>query len=99
MKLSTLPQGGQCLNIGVNMNEVNELFVITMEECAEVSQACSKMIRFGEESNRQELEKEVGDLLAMVDLLEKYGIINIDACEKRMQTKFEKLKIYSSLKV
>ena len=37
-----------------------ELLIILMEECAEVAQACSKVLRFG--NDYDDLEKELGDL-------------------------------------
>lgn len=52
-----------------------ELLVILMEECAEVIQAASKMIRFGKENrpdscntNSHELGLEIGDLREMIDM-------------------------------
>lgn len=53
-----------------------EVLVILMEECAEVIQAASKLIRFGKEnrpdtgiSNSVVLAHEIGDLRAMVALV------------------------------
>jgi len=60
------------------MNEqVKEALLITQEECAEVTQAISKVFRFGMDAqwpqgaptNKEKLEEEVGDLLAMLDIL------------------------------
>ena len=50
---------------------------ILQEECAEVIQAVSKCSRFGIDNykpgkpltNREHLEEELGDLLAMVDIM------------------------------
>ena len=57
-------------------NESNqEILLITQEECAEVTQAISKVFRFGMDdeyngvTNREHLEEEVGDLLCMIELL------------------------------
>jgi len=82
-----------------NIPEHQELFTITMEECAEVIQQCSKMIRFGGNTNRFHLEAEIGDLLAMFDLMHEYDIIDLDNMETRKQQKRSKLKVYSHLKV
>ena len=46
-----------------------EILLITQEECAEVTQAISKVFRFGMDdeyngvTNREHLEEELGDLL------------------------------------
>ena len=47
----------------------DELMVITMEECGELIQACSKAMRTREYSSQQ-LTEEVGDVMCMVGLLE-----------------------------
>ena len=46
----------------------DELMVITMEECGELIQACSKAMRTREYSSQQ-LTEEVGDVMCMVGLL------------------------------
>jgi NTP pyrophosphatase (non-canonical NTP hydrolase) len=66
------------------MNRLEELLVILSEECAEVSQAASKCIRFGmtathplhPESNQLRLEQELGDFLAMMKLLIEENSLN-----------------------
>lgn len=68
------------------MNRLEELLTILSEECAEVSQVCSKCIRFGmasthpeaPESNQLRLEKEIGDFMAMVRLLTEEYNLNMD---------------------
>lgn len=75
-----------------------ELLTITAEECAEVAQVCAKGIRFGCESHiLDDLEKEIGDLLCMVGLLEQYGLIDIHSIEKHINSKAKKLIKYSNL--
>ena len=37
------------------MNKQQEMLVITMEECAELSQACSKLIRFEDERTQEDI--------------------------------------------
>jgi NTP pyrophosphatase (non-canonical NTP hydrolase) len=68
------------------MKQVNdhqeECLNILQEECAEVIQAASKIKRFGihnrkigeELDNLQNLEMELGDVLAMIDLCREAGI-------------------------
>jgi NTP pyrophosphatase (non-canonical NTP hydrolase) len=59
------------------MNEIiREILIITQEEAAEVIQEISKVQRFGfdtthksGQTNQEALEQEIGDFLAMVDLL------------------------------
>ena len=51
---------------------IKETLTILSEECAEVIQANSKLIRFGpyDEENVDELEKELGDVVAMMLVLD-----------------------------
>lgn len=74
-----------------------------MEECSEVVQACSKIIRFGPNSiskrsnlsNVRELESELGDVLCLVGMLINSGIINEEEVEKaceRKRLRLEELK-------
>jgi NTP pyrophosphatase (non-canonical NTP hydrolase) len=89
------------------MNDrVKETMVILQEECAEVIQAVSKIMRFGLDSTyptedsattKECLTMEVGQLLCMVNLLVEQGIINEDAMIAAMDHKTEKLKEWSSI--
>jgi NTP pyrophosphatase (non-canonical NTP hydrolase) len=84
--------------MGLNMTKQDELLTVTMEECAEVIQSASKIIRFGyTEDSRFNLAKEVGDLLCMVDLLKRDGFISDEEIEIYKGEKAEKLKKWSSL--
>lgn len=63
-----------------------ELLVVLMEECAEVTQAASKLIRFGKENrpdggepNTRVLALEIGDLLHMVDLVAEARLVSSQA--------------------
>ena len=84
---------------------MNEIYDILIEECAEVIQVVSKVKRFGidseigvfDETNRDRLEQEIGDLLTMIDLLFTKGIINEENILKTQQRKIEKLKIWSKI--
>jgi NTP pyrophosphatase (non-canonical NTP hydrolase) len=86
-------------------NEIKEVFCITQEECAEVTQAISKIFRFGFDSvhpvtlksNQTSLEEEVGDLLAMVDILVEKCIISDSNVNAARIAKREKLKTWSSI--
>lgn len=82
-----------------------EVMDILQEECAEVIQAVSKISRFGldnkkpgkPKTNREHLEEELGDLLAMITLLEMEGVISQHNLEKAKIAKFEKLKQWSTI--
>lgn len=62
--------------------EYNELLTILAEESAEVVQAACKCQRFGlngvhgATSNLSRLEEEVGDFLAVVDILVERGLVD-----------------------
>jgi hypothetical protein len=91
------------------MNEdLREVLTILQEECAEVIVDISKCFRFGpdqimegqELSNIQRLEKELGDVEAMVELLKdlKVGVTKQGITEAKKK-KFLKLKQWSNLKI
>jgi NTP pyrophosphatase (non-canonical NTP hydrolase) len=83
--------------------KINEILLITQEECAEVTQAISKVFRFGMddshkgETNRERLEEEVGDLMCMIDLLIESGIVSESAVMTAKDEKMMKLKTWSSI--
>ena len=80
------------------MKKHNEAFIITMEECGELTQACSKMIRTrGKKQYLTSLQNEAGDVLAMIEILKDMGFLNNDKLQQRIAYKKEKLKIYSRL--
>lgn len=84
------------------MNEVQrEIMLIAQEECAEVTQAISKVFRFGStdeylgQTNKQRLEEEVGDLMCMLELMQKHGIIDSSKVVEANVRKRLKLKEWS----
>jgi len=87
-------------------SDVKEVMDILQEECAEVIQAVSKISRFGidnfkpgkAKTNREHLEEELGDMIAMICILEKMGVINQDALEIATKAKIQKLKKWSTIK-
>jgi len=88
------------------MNEkIAEALGILQEECAEVIQDVSKCRRFGLENvylngqgtQRENLAKEVGDVLAMVDILVDQGIFNQEELFQAKLNKKEKLKKWSKI--
>ena len=79
-------------------DKLTELMVITAEECGEVIQECMKILRFGvREENIIRLEKEMGDLLCMYDLLVKYNCVDKHRVSSYTENKRQKLKKYSNL--
>ena len=77
-----------------------ELFVVTMEECAELIQELSKNIRFGYSyMNKDRLTQEVGDVVCMINLLQKQGFINNIDVAKAAQKKAQKLKKWSNIPI
>ena len=80
-----------------------EVLIITQEECAEVSQAISKILRFGisgsweNRTNKERLEQEIGDLLCLVDILYEKGIISQSMVEASSEYKREKLQKWSNI--
>jgi NTP pyrophosphatase (non-canonical NTP hydrolase) len=85
--------------------QTHDAMAILMEECSEVIQAVSKCFRFGidgqynDRTNRARLEEEVGDLMAMIDILEYQGVINRQALILHRTNKFEKLRRWSTIPV
>jgi NTP pyrophosphatase (non-canonical NTP hydrolase) len=85
--------------------KTKEALDILQEECAEVIQAVSKISRFGldnlkpgkPKTNREHLEEEIGDLLAMVDILTRNDVINPVNIEIAAKAKIEKLKKWSNI--
>ena len=78
---------------------------ILQEECAEVIQAVSKISRFGidnykpgkPKTNREHLEEELGDMLAMIDIMLELRVISLDNLEIAKKAKIEKLKKWSNI--
>ena len=83
----------------------NEVMDILQEECAEVIQAVSKIRRFGmdnskhgtDQTNREHLEEELGDMLAMIDILMANDIVSWGNLHKAKRAKIEKLKKWSNI--
>ena len=82
------------------MNKRQEMLVITMEECAEPSQACSKLIRFEDDRSEQDvanLQDEIGDVMCMIDIMKHSGLVSEEQIEERKKVKKEKLMKWSLL--
>ena len=73
-----------------------QLLSITMEECGELVQACSKKLR-GSKTATKLLLEEVGDVQCMIDLIVENGLLSRKDINSRVQVKRDKLKIWSDL--
>lgn len=82
---------------------LKEILCITQEECAEVTQAISKIFRFGIDSswngrtNQERLEEELGDLQAMINLLQENNIVRPEKINDATLEKRKKLSIWSNI--
>lgn len=87
-------------------DKTREILLILQEECAEVTQAISKCFRFGpdqmkpgkDRTNISMVEEEIGDLLAMVELLckQEVGVSTVGLISAKTK-KMEKLKQWSNI--
>ena len=75
-----------------------QLMVITMEECGELVQVCSKILRQGTfDKKREHLVEELGDVLCMMQLIQEWDIVSWQELEDRAEVKREKLSKWSDL--
>lgn len=75
-----------------------ELLVITMEECGELIQACSKLIRFGTEKKHMDnLVQELGDVMCLATLLIEHDMCDEADVFQAIENKREKLELWSDL--
>ena len=79
------------------LDERQQLLVITMEECGELIQECSKNLRRGELFDRETFKNEVGDVYAMIELLVEWDVLSWDEIENRRDEKRKKLSKWSDL--
>ena len=83
------------------MDKKTETLVILMEECGEVIQECSKILRFGngDEKMTERLHKELGDLFCMIKLTEDNLGLDFNKTFGYSNDKYQKLKRSSNLVV
>lgn len=89
----------------MEMNKIEEALGILQEECAEVIVEVSKCRRFGMDSLHYKtgqthttmLETEIGDVLALVDILIDQGVIDTESLEIAKERKKAKLKQWSKI--
>ena len=67
------------------------LYVKLMEECGEVVQACSKVLKRGRHGVEEEnLSKEVGDVLAVIRLLQSKDALDPVVIGEQLKQTYEK---------
>jgi len=79
--------------------EAAELLAVLAEECGEVVQRVGKILRHGIDSvspysgiaNRESLEDELTDVMAVVDLLSRLKVLDWVRINDQMAEKFERL--------
>ena len=82
---------------------INELMIITMEECGELTQACSKVLRTMTQEGDvradalEKLIQEVGDVMCMIELMEDHGLMKRSEILAGVDAKREKLRRWSEL--
>ena len=54
-----------------------ELMLITMEECGELIEACSKTIRCEDYEDHPKMIEEVGDVLLLIEMIINLSLIHI----------------------
>ena len=91
------------------LNTLQQLMIITAEECGELTQMCSKTVRkfntieqatskvMNATVNRTKLIEEAGDVYCMLKLMEEHGMFTFAELEDRALVKRNKLKKWSNL--
>ena len=78
-----------------------QLLVVTMEECGELVQSCSKLLRraelYSDGEYVQNLKEELGDVYAMIDLFVEHDVVSWTEIEERRELKRKKLSRWSEL--
>lgn len=81
----------------MSLTPEQQVLVITMEECGELIQECSKILRFGNDDGGNHLMKEMGDVFAMLVLLCETYDMTPEEIKVRVDAKYDKLKKYSNI--
>lgn len=85
----------------VDKEVIDQLAYVTAEECAELTQVCMKIVRFGMndeyKDKRQWLVEEAGDVYCMLQLMIKNGLVTQEELEQRAKQKTDKLKTYTPI--
>lgn len=75
------------------MRKLTQL-VVTMEECGELTRACSKVLRHGTEDPKyiNNLVEEMGDVMAMIRIIQQTYDIDGGILENRVQKRLTKMR-------
>ena len=85
------------------INHLQQLMCITMEECGELTQRCSKIMRKYEniedieEEERVKLVEELGDVFCMMELIVEHNLTDWRELQDRADVKLEKLATWSTI--
>ena len=76
------------------MMTLNKTLIVMMEECGELTRACSKVVRHGTDGKpkyRDNLLEEIADVQAMLHLLITHMNFNSDYIEKLVDKRLDKM--------
>ena len=76
------------------MMTLNKTLIVMMEECGELTRACSKVLRHGMDDDpkyRQNLISELADVQAMIHLVVSAANFSPDHMEKLVDKRLEKM--------
>ena len=72
--------------------DLEKVLVILMEECGELIQRCSKVLRHGTgETQMRDMIEEAGDVKVLIDILIAEDFLDEDAIKDRAEYKMSKL--------
>jgi NTP pyrophosphatase (non-canonical NTP hydrolase) len=76
------------------MNRYQKALIITMEECGELTQACSKVLRHGfvEKKHIDSLYEEIGDVVAMIAILQQMYDIDPEMLDSYVSKRLDRMK-------
>ncbi len=83
------------------LDKKQQLMVITMEECGELQQVCSKILRRAEIDDEYgiKLVEELGDVYCMLKLMTEHGICTWTELEEQAKIKRRKLDKWSDITI
>ena len=85
------------MKINNKLDYNTELMLITMEECGELIEACSKAIRCEDYYDNDRVLEELGDVQCMIELILDNELVRWEDVRERIKVKIEKLKKYTNL--
>ena len=81
----------------MTMDAKTQLMVIMMEECGELIQACSKVLRKDDFIDNQNLTEEIGDVYTMMEIMHDFDLFSWNDVDERVKVKRKKLSKWSNL--